>query len=136
MPGTAYVREGTGFRPISLEFVRETLRGLGVPGVPLIMRSRGGIVSAALAAQQPVQFARVAGHIGAKRGEQVVEDVLDRDRLGGGGGWRGCAVVVAAGGQRRELHFVDSPNDVLEVFLEHAVQLQAVAPSGWPSKVQ
>ena len=28
--GTAYVREGTGFRPISLEFVRETLRGLGV----------------------------------------------------------------------------------------------------------
>jgi hypothetical protein len=27
--GTAYVREGTGFRPISLEFVRETLRGLG-----------------------------------------------------------------------------------------------------------
>src|SRR6266853_993695 len=32
----------------------ETLRGLGVPSVPLIMRSRGGIVSAALAAQQPV----------------------------------------------------------------------------------
>ena len=32
----------------------ETLRRLGVPGVPLIMRSRGGIVSAALAAQQPV----------------------------------------------------------------------------------
>jgi uncharacterized membrane protein len=27
--GTAYVREGTGFRPISLEFLRETLRGLG-----------------------------------------------------------------------------------------------------------
>jgi mannosyltransferase len=27
--GTAYVREGTGFRPMSLEFVRETLRGLG-----------------------------------------------------------------------------------------------------------
>jgi mannosyltransferase len=27
--GTAYVREGTGFHPISLEFVRETLRGLG-----------------------------------------------------------------------------------------------------------
>ena len=27
--GTAYVREGTGFRPISLEFVRETMRGLG-----------------------------------------------------------------------------------------------------------
>jgi N-methylhydantoinase A/oxoprolinase/acetone carboxylase beta subunit len=32
----------------------DTLRGLGVPSVPLIMRSRGGIVSAALAAQQPV----------------------------------------------------------------------------------
>jgi N-methylhydantoinase A/oxoprolinase/acetone carboxylase beta subunit len=32
----------------------ETLRGLGIRGVPLIMRSRGGIVSAALAAQQPV----------------------------------------------------------------------------------
>jgi N-methylhydantoinase A/oxoprolinase/acetone carboxylase beta subunit len=32
----------------------DTLRELGVPGVPLIMRSRGGIVSAALAAQQPV----------------------------------------------------------------------------------
>src|SRR5688500_2267699 len=31
-----------------------TLRELGLPGVPLIMRSRGGIVSAALAAQQPV----------------------------------------------------------------------------------
>ena len=27
--GTAYVREGTGFRPISLEFLRETMRGLG-----------------------------------------------------------------------------------------------------------
>ena len=27
--GTAYVREGTGFRPISLEFLREALRGLG-----------------------------------------------------------------------------------------------------------
>ena len=32
----------------------DTLRTLGVPGVPLIMRSRGGIVSASLAAQQPV----------------------------------------------------------------------------------
>ncbi|HEU4368579.1 MAG TPA: hydantoinase/oxoprolinase family protein [Methylomirabilota bacterium] len=32
----------------------DTLGRLGVPGVPLIMRSRGGIVSAALAAQQPV----------------------------------------------------------------------------------
>src|SRR5262245_18274339 len=32
----------------------DTLGGLGVRGVPLIMRSSGGIVSAALAAQQPV----------------------------------------------------------------------------------
>jgi N-methylhydantoinase A len=32
----------------------DTLDGLGVRSVPLIMRSRGGIVSAALAAQQPV----------------------------------------------------------------------------------
>ncbi len=32
----------------------DTLAGLGVPGVPLIMRSRGGIVSAALAAREPV----------------------------------------------------------------------------------
>jgi hypothetical protein len=27
--GTAYTREGTGFRPVSLEFLTETLRGLG-----------------------------------------------------------------------------------------------------------
>jgi len=32
----------------------ETLRGLGVAAVPQIMRSRGGIVSAAVAARQPV----------------------------------------------------------------------------------
>jgi N-methylhydantoinase A/oxoprolinase/acetone carboxylase beta subunit len=32
----------------------DTLRGLGIGAVPLIMRSRGGIVSASLAAQQPV----------------------------------------------------------------------------------
>jgi N-methylhydantoinase A/oxoprolinase/acetone carboxylase beta subunit len=45
-----------------------TLRGLGVPAVPLIMRSRGGIVSAALAAQQPVTLflsGPAAGVIGA-----------------------------------------------------------------------
>jgi N-methylhydantoinase A/oxoprolinase/acetone carboxylase beta subunit len=34
--------------------LENTLRELGVRAVPLIMRSRGGIVSAALAAQQPV----------------------------------------------------------------------------------
>src|SRR5437763_1930704 len=46
----------------------DTLRGLGVPAVPLIMRSRGGIVSAALAAQQPVTLflsGPAAGVIGA-----------------------------------------------------------------------
>jgi N-methylhydantoinase A/oxoprolinase/acetone carboxylase beta subunit len=32
----------------------DTLHGLGITGVPLIMRSRGGIVSARLAARQPV----------------------------------------------------------------------------------
>jgi N-methylhydantoinase A/oxoprolinase/acetone carboxylase beta subunit len=47
----------------------ETLRGLGVPGVPLVMRSRGGIVSAGLAAQQPVTLflsGPAGGVIGAK----------------------------------------------------------------------
>src|SRR5512132_924124 len=47
----------------------DTLRGLGVPAVPLIMRSRGGIVSAALAAQQPVTLflsGPAGGVIGAK----------------------------------------------------------------------
>ena len=39
----------------------DTLRGLGVPGVPLIMRSRGGIVSAALAAQQLLDTATQQG---------------------------------------------------------------------------
>ncbi|MBM4442026.1 MAG: hydantoinase/oxoprolinase family protein [Candidatus Rokubacteria bacterium] len=34
--------------------LEDALRALGVRGVPLIMRSRGGIVSAALAARQPV----------------------------------------------------------------------------------
>jgi len=46
----------------------DTLRGLGVSGVPLIMRSRGGIVSAALAARQPVTLflsGPAAGVIGA-----------------------------------------------------------------------
>src|SRR5438067_426573 len=46
----------------------DRLRGLGVPAVPLIMRSRGGIVSAALAAQQPVTLflsGPAAGVIGA-----------------------------------------------------------------------
>ena len=47
----------------------ETLQGLGIAGVPLVMRSRGGIVSAGVAAQQPVTLflsGPAAGVIGAK----------------------------------------------------------------------
>jgi N-methylhydantoinase A len=47
----------------------ERLRGLGVAAPPLIMRSRGGIVSAALAAEQPVTLflsGPAGGVIGAK----------------------------------------------------------------------
>jgi len=47
----------------------ETLKGLGIAGVPLVMRSRGGIVSAGVAAQQPVTLflsGPAAGVIGAK----------------------------------------------------------------------
>jgi N-methylhydantoinase A/oxoprolinase/acetone carboxylase beta subunit len=47
----------------------ETLRGLGIAAVPLVMRSRGGIVSASLAAQQPVTLflsGPAGGVIGAK----------------------------------------------------------------------
>ncbi|PWU20354.1 MAG: hypothetical protein C5B48_12610 [Candidatus Rokuibacteriota bacterium] len=46
----------------------EALRALGVGAVPLVMRSRGGIVSASLAAQQPVTLflsGPAAGVIGA-----------------------------------------------------------------------
>jgi len=47
----------------------ETLRGLGVGAPPLIMRSRGGIVSAALAAREPVTLflsGPAGGVIGAR----------------------------------------------------------------------
>ena len=47
----------------------ETLRGLGIGSVPLVMRSRGGIVSAGLAAQQPVTLflsGPAGGVIGAR----------------------------------------------------------------------
>src|SRR5262249_32388938 len=37
-----------------LSGLSDALRGLGIGGVPLVMRSRGGIVSASLASQQPV----------------------------------------------------------------------------------
>jgi len=65
----------------------DTLRGLGVPGVPLIMRSRGGIVSAALAAQQPVTLflsGPAGGVIGAgfAAGRSGVRDFVSLD-MGG-----------------------------------------------------
>jgi len=47
----------------------ETLRGLGIGSVPLVMRSRGGIVSAGLASEQPVTLflsGPAGGVIGAK----------------------------------------------------------------------
>ncbi|HTY76631.1 MAG TPA: hydantoinase/oxoprolinase family protein [Candidatus Bathyarchaeia archaeon] len=47
----------------------DMLKSLGVPGVPLVMRSRGGIVSARLAARQPVTLflsGPAAGVIGAR----------------------------------------------------------------------
>jgi N-methylhydantoinase A len=47
----------------------ETLRGLGITGVPLVMRSRGGVVSAGLAARQPVTLflsGPAGGVIGAR----------------------------------------------------------------------
>ena len=58
----------------------ETLRGLGVPGVPLIMRSRGGIVSAALAAQQPVTLF-LSGPAGGVIGAAFRRRALGRTRL-------------------------------------------------------
>jgi N-methylhydantoinase A/oxoprolinase/acetone carboxylase beta subunit len=65
----------------------DTLRALGVPGVPLIMRSRGGIVSAALAAQQPVTLflsGPAGGVIGAgsAAGRSGVRDFVSLD-MGG-----------------------------------------------------
>src|SRR4029453_8665322 len=56
----------------------ETLRGLGVSGVPLIMRSRGGIVSASLAAQQPVTLF-LSGPAGG-----VIGAAFAAERSGGG----------------------------------------------------
>ncbi len=47
----------------------QTLKDLGIAGVPLVMRSRGGIVSAGVAAQQPVTLflsGPAAGVIGAR----------------------------------------------------------------------
>jgi N-methylhydantoinase A len=76
----------------------DTLRGLGVPGVPLIMRSRGGIVSAALAAQQPVTLflsGPAGGVIGAAFAAERagVRDFVSLDM----GGTSNDVAVVRAG---------------------------------------
>jgi N-methylhydantoinase A len=65
----------------------ETLRGLGIAGVPLVMRSRGGIVSAGLAARQPVTLflsGPAAGVIGARfaAGRSGIRDFVSLD-MGG-----------------------------------------------------
>src|SRR5207253_9105705 len=84
----------------------DTLRGLGVPAVPLIMRSRGGIVSAALAAQQPVTLflsGPAAGVIGAGFAAERsgVRDFVSLDMGGTSNGVamvrEGKAVLASAG---------------------------------------
>jgi N-methylhydantoinase A len=76
----------------------ETLRALGVPGVPLVMRSRGGIVSAGLAAQQPVTLflsGPAAGVIGARFAAErsAVRDFVSLDM----GGTSNDVAVVRGG---------------------------------------
>src|SRR6266568_1992453 len=73
----------------------ETLRGLGVPGVPLVMRSRGGLVSAGLAARQPVTLflsGPAAGVVGARFAAER-SDVRDFVSLDMGGTSNDVAVV-------------------------------------------
>ena len=73
----------------------ETLRGLGVPGVPLVMRSRGGLVSAGLAARQPVTLflsGPAAGVVGARFAAERSE-VRDFVSLDMGGTSNDVAVV-------------------------------------------
>jgi len=73
----------------------ETLRGLGIPGVPLVMRSRGGIVSASLAARQPVTLflsGPAGGVIGARFAAERSE-VHDFVSLDMGGTSNDVAVV-------------------------------------------
>jgi N-methylhydantoinase A/oxoprolinase/acetone carboxylase beta subunit len=77
----------------------ETLRGLGLPAVPLIMRSRGGIVSAALAARQPVTLflsGPAGGVVGARFAAERsgVRDFVSLD-MGG----TSNDVAVVRGGQ-------------------------------------
>jgi N-methylhydantoinase A len=73
----------------------ETLRGLGIPGVPLVMRSRGGIVSAGLAARQPVTLflsGPAGGVIGARFAAER-SDVRDFVSLDMGGTSNDVALV-------------------------------------------
>ena len=76
----------------------DTLRTLGVRAVPLIMRSRGGIVSAALAAQEPVTLflsGPAGGVIGAKfaAAQSGVRDFVSLDM----GGTSNDVAVVRGG---------------------------------------
>jgi N-methylhydantoinase A len=76
----------------------ETLKGLGIAGVPLVMRSRGGIVSAGVAAQQPVTLflsGPAAGVIGARFAAErsAVRDFVSLDM----GGTSNDVAVVRGG---------------------------------------
>ena len=76
-----------------------TLRGLGIGGVPLVMRSRGGIVSAGLAAQEPVTLflSGPAGGVVGARFAAARSGVADFVSLDMGGTSNDVAVV--RGGQ-------------------------------------
>ena len=84
----------------------DTLRGLGVAAPPLVMRSRGGIVSAALAARQPVTLflsGPAGGVIGARFAAERsgVRDFVSLDMGGTSndvGMVRDGAVLLAAEG--------------------------------------
>jgi N-methylhydantoinase A len=74
----------------------ETLRGRGIGAVPLIMRSRGGIVSAGLAAQQPVTLF-LSGPAGGVVGARLAAEragVSDFVSLDMGGTSNDVAVVL------------------------------------------
>lgn len=77
----------------------ETLRGLGVLAVPQIMRSRGGIVSASLAAQQPVTLF-LSGPAGGVVGAQFAAERSGvRDFISLDMGGTSNDVSVVQGGQ-------------------------------------
>jgi N-methylhydantoinase A len=85
-------------RPVVKQYLAglgETLKTLGVRAVPLIMRSRGGIVSAALAAQEPVTLF-LSGPAGGVIGAQFAAErsgVRDFVSLDMGGTSNDVAVV-------------------------------------------